>query len=586
MKKNSQIGVYLFVFNCVMLFLSCGKDALVNESLNAGAGRGPDELQGFSPPPDQPEVVRILLPSGTRVEMVAVAAGRFWMGADWAETEEKPQRLVVLDSYYIDRYEVTVSNYQQCVDAGVCDAPADGEDCNWQVGGRSDHPINCVSWYDANNFCNWAGKRLPTEAEWEKAARGVDARLYPWGDAEPDCERANTGWGSLGCGAQGTRPVGSVPAGQSPYGAQDMIGNVWEWVADTYEVDAYQRAVLRNPVNTTPSDYRVLRGNSWYYSYPIMVSRASNRFRFKPARWYPYTGFRCVKSDIVLPAPDAPWTSESLPTNWIDRNAVARTLDGEPPFDTALPAQEMVLIPEGEFIMGTEDGESDEVPVRHVFLDSFYIDKYEVPVAEYRKCVEVGDCKTPEKLWGVLHSYEEDFCNGRRTDRDNHPINCMRWWEADAYCKWAGKRLATEAEWEKAARGTDGRRFPWGDAQANCEYAVIDDGGDGCGRESTWPVGSIPQGASPYGVMDMSGNVWEWVADSYSHGYYAEAPDRNPYNEVGRASVAGKAPEKILRGGSWADQTEIIHRAPNRLEYNPNTSPDYTVGFRCAKDVE
>ena len=577
--------LYFFLIQCVMVLLACGKKASVNAPLTDNLGKASDEVSIFSLPPSQPDVINFPLPTGTPVEMVAVSVGGFWMGSDVAETEEKPQRLVLVDGFLMDRYEVTVAQYQQCVDAGVCEAPAMGEDCNWLVGGRTDHPINCVSWYEANRFCNWAGKRLPTEAEWEKAARGIDGRLFPWGDTNPDCEHAVTGWASLGCGEQGTWPVGSLPAGESPYGVQDMIGNVWEWVADAYEVDYYFRAPLLNPVNVSDAPYRVLRGNSWYYSCPKMVSRASNRYRFKPARWYPYIGFRCVKSDVALPiVTENAWPTTGLPSDWIARNEMARDLDGELPFDTALKEQEMILIPAGEFVRGSERGDTDEVPVRTLYQDAFYLDKYEVTVAQYRACVEAGVCTPPEKFWGAQHNYEADFCNGPRTDRDNHPINCMRWWEADTYCKWVGKRLPTEAEWEKAARGTDGRRFPWGNEQANCDRAVIDDGGDGCGRESTWPVGSFPQGASPYGVMDMSGNVWEWVSDWYGKDYYAQAPSRNPMNNT--PDPLESAPPKVLRGGSWADQTELIHRTANRVQYNPNTYPDYTIGFRCARGVQ
>lgn len=584
MKKRSHFVLYCICLQCFMIVFGCGEKRAGKPLQDLD--RGGETSARITLPPVRPDVKIITLPTGEAVEMVAVYGGGFWMGSERGETEEKPQRLVSVDGFYVDRYEVTGALYRACVRAGVCAPPAGGENCNGGLASKDNHPINCVSWYDAATFCGWAGKRLPTEAEWEKAARGVDGRLFPWGNEPPDCNRAITGWGSLGCGESGTWPVGSVPAGASPYGAHDMIGNVWEWVADAYEVDYYMRHSGDNPVNDSGQPYRVLRGNSWYYSYPSMVSRASNRFRFKPARWYPYIGFRCVMSDVTLPISfDAPMDYGSLPHDWIVRNEAVLSLEGEPPLDTTPRLEEMVLIPEGVFLMGAEDGESDEIPVRQVYLNAYYIDKYEVTVAQYRTCVETGGCVRSEELKGVRNTYEKDFCNGNRNDRDNHPVNCMRWWEAEQYCKWAGKRLPTEAEWEKAARGTDGRRFPWGNQQANCDYAVIDDGGDGCGRESTWPVGSMPSGASPYGVMDMSGNVWEWVADGYEHGYYKHAPNQNPFNEVGLASEVGKAPGKILRGGSWADQTEIIHRAANRLEYDPNTSPDYTVGFRCARNV-
>ena len=582
MKKTDVFVTYFIFFQCVMLIFSCGRDGGTNDPVagnRAAISRG---VGAFSPPPARPEVLIRDLPSGSPVEMVAVSAGGFWMGSDLAETEEKPQHLVRLDAYYVDQYEVTVDQYLQCVSAGLCDPSASGEDCNGQSGGRKDHPINCVSWYDADRFCRWAGKRLPTEAEWEKAARGIDARVYPWGQAAPDCDHAVTGWASLGCGKQGTWPVGSLPMGASPYGAHDMIGNVWEWVSDAYEVDYYRSSPVLNPANTSDTAYRVLRGNSWYYSDPKTVSRASNRYRFKPARWYPYIGFRCVLSDFEPPVATGSRPADgALQGDWISRNTIARLREGEMPFGSNLAAQEMILVPAGLFTRGSMQGDSDEVPVRT--LDAFTIDKYEVSVSQYRACVEAGKCAKPGRFLGAQHGYEEDLCNGTRPDRDNHPINCMRWWEADQYCRWAGKRLPTEAEWEKAARGTDGRRFPWGGEQANCDRAVIDDGGDGCGRETTWPVGSKPGGQSPYGVEDMSGNVWEWVDDWYSKDYYARAPAQNPRND--QPNTLEAKPPKVLRGGSWADQTELIHRTSNRVQYNPDTSPDYTVGFRCAKDT-
>ncbi|MCZ6632772.1 MAG: SUMF1/EgtB/PvdO family nonheme iron enzyme [bacterium] len=550
--------------------------------------------RSFSLDPSSPVEIQEVLPSGRPTAMVEVGAGSFFIGSDDGEEEARPLHTVYVDHYFIDKFEVTVSEYRDCVLAGVCSEPATGGACNGDVSGRDDHPINCISWADANRYCSWAGKRLPTEAEWEKAARGVDGRVYPWGNHWAECDHAITGTAGLGCGEQSTWPVGSKPTGASPYGAMDMVGNVWEWVADGYELDYYRRQAFENPVNTASVPFKVLRGNSWYYSWPWVVSQTFNRFRFKPMRWYAYIGFRCVKSDRVLEGLPVDPMATSIEAavaplmDWMDRNRAARVAENEIPFDQTLREPEMIRIPGGPFMMGATDGDSDEMPVRQIQVSTFYLDKYEVTVDRYRKCVEAGVCPEPHSGGaGFQHGIEATYCNwGFREERANHPINCINWVDADRFCKWEGKRLPTEAEWEKAARGTSGQRYPWGDEQATCDQIVMDDGGDGCGRESTWPVGSKPAGASPYGVMDMSGNVWEWVADWYAHDFYSQGFTVDPLNHV--QEVVPRRPGwgsgKVLRGGSWADQTSLIHRGPNRLSYAPDTFPDYTVGFRCARD--
>ena len=230
--------------------------------------------------PIVPLIVPASLPSGRNTEMVRVPEGEFWMGSD--VDDDRPLHRVFLDEYDMDKFEVTVEEYRDCVAAGACAEPATGDECNWGMGDRDGHPVNCITWYDTQRYCRWASKRLPTEAEWEKAARGTDGRRFPWGHAPPDCERAVIGFRSLGCGRQSTWSVGSKPSGNSPYGAVDMTGNVWEWMADGFEMDYYGRHSLRNPINTVMTEYKVLRGNSWYYSEHQKDSRASNRFRFRP----------------------------------------------------------------------------------------------------------------------------------------------------------------------------------------------------------------------------------------------------------------------------------------------------------------
>lgn len=183
---------------------------------------------------------------------------------------------------------------------------------------------------------------------------------------------------------------------------------------------------------------------------------------------------------------------------------------------------EMVYIPAGEFLMGTSRYRNEK-PEHVVYLDAYWIDRYEVTNAQYRQCIEAGECS------GDVEDYPED----------DYPAVYVTWYEAEAYCIWAGGRLPTEAEWEKAARGIKEQDYPWGDESPNCELA----NSAGC-EGNTMPVGSYPEGASPYGVMDMAGNVWEWVADWYKNDYYRRSPNSNPIGPV-----TGDC--KVIRGGSW-----------------------------------
>ena len=232
--------------------------------------------------------------------MVRVPAGEFLMGCDPArdrdcDPDEKPAHPVWLDTYQIDQHKVTVAEYKACVDAGGCKAPVAGGDCGWEQEGHEQHPIACTSWFQAKTYCRWVGKRLPTEAQWEKAARGTDGRIYPWGDEEPTCELASMGAGGPGCGTGGTLPVCSKPAGNSPYGACDMSGNVMEWVYDPQDPSFYAKSPNRNPVNDdeTQEMNRALRGGERGYTI-LRFLRSSNRDGLKPKFSNYGIGFRCV----------------------------------------------------------------------------------------------------------------------------------------------------------------------------------------------------------------------------------------------------------------------------------------------------
>jgi len=239
---------------------------------------------------------------------------------------------------------------------------------------------------------------------------------------------------------------------------------------------------------------------------------------------------------------------------------------------------DMVLIPAGEFIMGNDAGDDDEKPERTVYLDAFCIDKYEVTNAQYKECVDAGACNPPARQSSPSRLFYYD-----NPEFDNYPVIWVTWNDAQAYCKWRGKRLPTEAEWEKAARGTDGRLWPWGNSEpdgtklnlcdVNCTYewkeSHIDDG-----YPDTAPVGSFEAGQSPYGVYNMAGNVREWTADWYAPDYYRDAPDRNPPGP-------DSGPGRVLRGGSWRSNIPVA-RITYRLWYDAEVKDEY-IGFRCAK---
>jgi serine/threonine protein kinase len=230
------------------------------------------------------------------------------------------------------------------------------------------------------------------------------------------------------------------------------------------------------------------------------------------------------------------------------------------------------VIASGRFDMGCDFGAGQcaalQQPRASVELAAFIIDRSEVTVAQYRECVSEETC-------GVDGVTEDPLgCNYSAAGRDQHPVNCVDWKQADTYCRWTGGTLPTEAQWERAARGTDGRAYPWGGEKPSCTLAVMaSDKGNGCGKNITWQAGSFPAGASPSGAQDMAGNVREWVADWYAPGRV----DKSTRDPLGPK----RGTERVVRGGGLGSKPEAL-----RVDVREHLAPaarSTDLGFRCAR---
>jgi formylglycine-generating enzyme required for sulfatase activity len=219
----------------------------------------------------------------------------------------------------------------------------------------------------------------------------------------------------------------------------------------------------------------------------------------------------------------------------------------------------MVAVPAGDFAMGSET-DSDALPVHREHVSAFSMQRTLVTVADYRACEAQHAC-TP--------TIEKPYCNEHEKDRELDPINCVRWTQARDFCAWALARLPSEAEWEYAARGTDGRKYPWGNAKPSKELLCWDGADSDLGmmkRRGTCPVDAHPAGASPFGLLDMAGNVWEWSSDLASGSY-------NGFR---------LGPKRIVRGGTWYGYDADDVRSALRFREEPDVE-DYGTGFRCAR---
>jgi formylglycine-generating enzyme required for sulfatase activity len=309
---------------------------------------------------------------------------------------------------------------------------------------------------------------------------------------------------------------------------------------------------------------------------------------------------RATANNVPVPVPVPAHAIPSAPVASSSSGTSASAAAAVPP---ACP-DGMVRIPGGKFFMGADDGTSDEKPAHKVGLSPYCLDAYEVTTADYKKCSDSGDCKRAGTTndWEGIASSERDaydpLCNIRDPEaKGKHPINCVDWEMANDYCHAHAARLPSEAEWEFAARGPDGRKYPWGDEEPSAKLM------NGCGPECVawgkehgikltamykssdgWPasapVGSFPEGRSRYGVYDIVGNVWEWVGDwhgSYSKQADADGPPMNP-----EGPKTGKM--RVVRGGGFGNSESACVRPSFRFR-EPPVQRSYATGFRCAKTL-
>lgn len=618
----------------------------------------PTETDTSSPTPSDTETpLDTNTPTPTSpIELVLIPGGVSWMGSPQEGTDpdnEKPLHQVYLDTFEIGKYEITRDQYTVFLAAGgytnntywSCQAQEwrnsnrlDGNPIFWDSPPSwihnptwpDDGPAVYLTVHEASAYCAWLTEytggiypyRLPTEAEWEKASRWdpntQSLRKYPWGDQwEPGCCNWNADTFSGGFYDYIT-PVGSYPCGASAYGLLDTAGNAAELVLDNYDHAFYRRGsgweqidpgvVRHNPLNRVAryayagrdsrmGQQTVVRGGD------LNTDEHDLRSARRHHEWHgtaEINGFRVVR--CVVP------TATCTP--------VPRATPGE-----------MVLIPAGVFVMGTSPNRPhdfgyspSELPEHHVYLDAYEIGKYEVTRGEYRSFMEnhgydknqhwPTPALTPKWALGWKEprywaTPPPDWSGGEYPPSDDHPVLGVSWYEARAFANWKSEktgeryRLPTEAEWERAARWHDeeqwGFEYPWGDFFDACKgNSPADPNYPGV---QTAPIGSFPEGVSPSGCQDMSGNVWEWTGDFYDANYYSEgpcgpvpmcgmvwenptgaSPTPHPTNGcLGRASI---------RGGSFSSEDGIhgMRTATRGVDGGPCFQSD-NYGFRLVREI-
>jgi formylglycine-generating enzyme required for sulfatase activity len=533
------------------------------------------------------------LPSRTEMSMVEIPAGTYEVGS----SEEVVQRLidiclegpsesscaaamyedqipphtVRLDTFFMDRTEVTNQQFSRCVEAGAC---RPSRFASSQAYNQPQQPVVGVTVAQAEEFCAWRGGRLPTEAEWEYAARRSHGGAYPWGNESPtperaaycdaDCVAAEYTVAYTGKKRMAPDPAESHGAGRSVDGLYGLAGNVWEWTADAYDSQFYRRMggseAVASPRKDPKSEtsQRVIRGGSWKMS-PVFLDSRFRRGR-EPDKSADDVGFRCVAVTLLPGMAEIPGGTFSRGIAEADLpNLVVRCME-----DANLK----------KCSYKTRFG--DQIPRHPVTLSAYTIDLFPVTNRMWAECVAKGPClkSGSTAIDGLNHP--------------DQPVTMVDWDEARTGCESQGKRLCTESEWEVAAIGNQrGALYPWGGTELTPQLANYCSGA--CAqvpfkdrREDPslvpGPVLSNPKNVSPWGVFDMAGNVHQWTADHWVESAYRKC--RSGCDDP-HQPVTGDKDDVVVRGGSFMD-------GPTKLtstyrSTRPRHLREKNLGIRCCQ---
>ena len=525
-----------------------------------------------------------------KVEMVSVESGTFKMGSK----NERPIHTVTLNDFYIGKYEITNEQFCHFLNIYDSDTIKKGQYQGklmirtkrrymgvlntlrgWRPNDRAeDYPVINVTWYGANEYCKWAGGRLPTEAEWEYAARGGNkSKGYKFSGSDIDTVVAWLG--------SSTQKVGTK--GPNELGIFDMNGNALEWCEDWYDKNYYRKSPKNNPVNLTEGRYshKILRGDSHKNRYNVEM--LYHRWHDNSDKHDKVFGFRLCFGDTLENI------GENTQTPKIKENKVKNKIENKETKILKIDKSKkvnfaMVFVKGGTFTMGNKNGRYFEYFEHEVTLDDFYISNLEITNQQFCKFLnEYGSVKVKSgegkddimiKLsnlhrnndWGI-HKIDDKWMPAKGYEK--HPVIFVDWYGAKEYCKWAGGRLPTEAEWEYAARGgSKSRKYEY--SGSNSGWSISWNSSNS--KKKTHKVGT--KKPNELGIYDMSGNVWEWCEDTFEDYYYKNNPITNPCNK-------NKGKYKSIRGGACTTtaKTGKVY-ARNRGDYK-KVSTD--LGFRIVK---